>query len=203
MGQSTDTFKTIAAASEEVLFKDRKSKFYGYAFPLKEEREVKPIIEKLRKQHPAAGHFCYAWQLGFDDPKYRVNDDGEPKNSAGMPIYGRIKSFGITDLLIVIVRIYGGTKLGVSGLINAYRTAASMALRASKVEERTIEAKFELFFEYPLMNEVMRVFKKLQVRIVSQKMERSCVFLIAVPKSKSTAVLSELDKIRQLEIKVL
>lgn len=203
MGQNTDTFQTIAAASQEVLFKDRKSKFYGYAFPINEESEVKPIIETLRKNHPSAGHFCYAWQLGIEQARWRANDDGEPKNSAGMPIYGQIQSFEVTNVLVVVVRIFGGAKLGVSGLINAYRTAAQMALEASRIEERLRETKIELNFEYPLMNEVMRAIKRLQVRLVSQKMEKSCTIVLAVPKSKTETVQLELNRIHPLKTTLL
>jgi uncharacterized YigZ family protein len=203
MGKSADTFKTITVSSQDILFKDRKSKFYGYAFPIKEESEVKPIIERLRKQYPNAGHFCYAWQLGREKQRYRANDDGEPKNSAGKPIYGQIQSYELTDVLVVVLRIFGGAKLGVSGLINAYRTAAQMALESANIEERLIESKFELVFEYPLMNEVMRLLKKLQIRIVSQQMERSCKIITAVPKSKTEKVQLELEKIHQLRTTLL
>ena len=136
----SDTYKTISKSSEEVLFKDKNSKFFGYAFPVENEDEVKIHIETLKKQHHSARHWCYAYQLGTHEEHYtyRANDDGEPNNSAGMPIFGQIQSFGVTNILIVVVRYFGGVKLGVSGLINAYKTAAQMALETSTIVTKII-----------------------------------------------------------------
>ena len=128
-----DTFKTIAFPSTEILFKEKNSKFYGYSFPILSEIEVKPIIDTLRKQHPNAGHYCFAYQIGTENLVYRANDDGEPSNSAGTPIYGQIQSFELTNVLIVVVRIFGGTKLGVGGLISAYKTTAQLVLETSEI----------------------------------------------------------------------
>ena len=133
----TDSFKTIAFPSEEILFKEKNSKFFGYAFPITSESEIKSLIEPLRKKHFNAVHFCYAFQTGTESIYFRANDDGEPSNSAGMPIYGQIQSFLITNVLVVIVRFFGGTKLGVGGLISAYKTAAQMTLEASTIIEKT------------------------------------------------------------------
>ncbi|MBP1225032.1 IMPACT family protein [Flavobacterium sp. 1355] len=167
-----DTYQTIASESEEVLFKEKGSKFFGYAFPLQSEDEVKPIIESLKKLHPHAVHYCYAYQLGTA-PKisYRANDDGEPGNTAGAPIYGQIQSFGLTNVLVVVVRIFGGTKLGVGGLIAAYKTTAQMALEISEIVEKTIDVHFLISFDYKNMNKVMRVIKEKKLDIVSQEME--------------------------------
>jgi len=202
MDPKADLYKTLLHPSPEVLFKDRKSKFIGRAFPLRNESQVKPLLESLKKQYPAAGHFCYAWQVGVHDHKYRANDDGEPKNSAGMPIYGQIKSLDLTHVLVVVLRIYGGTKLGVGGLINAYRTTAKMALDSSTIEERYLETELELSFGYPLMNEVMRLLKKLKVRIVDQKMKNECSIVIAVPKSEAYHIEQNLQSIHRLKTKV-
>ncbi|HQW69201.1 MAG TPA: YigZ family protein, partial [Flavobacterium sp.] len=155
-----DTYKTIEKPSEEILFKEKNSKFYGYAFPVTSEEEIKNHLDSLRKQHHGAVHFCYAFQLGTDKIQYRANDDGEPSNSAGMPIYGQIQSFGITNVLVVVVRFFGGVKLGVGGLISAYRTAAQMALEESQIIEKTIDVSFEISFDYKNMNKVMRVIKE-------------------------------------------
>lgn len=175
-----DTYQTIAAPSQEALYKDRKSKFYAYAYPIESEEEVKPIIEELRKKHSGANHVCYAWQIGVESPTYRANDDGEPNNSAGMPIYGQLQSFGVTNVLIAVARIFGGTKLGVGGLISAYRTAAQMALEQSKIVTRTVKTLFKLNFEYAQMDIVMRTIKQRDLEIVSQKMELDCELIIAV-----------------------
>lgn len=171
MDQS-DTYKTIVSASEETLYKEKGSKFYGYAYPIATAEEVKPIIELLKKKHPNAVHYCYAYQLGSaPTATYRANDDGEPSNSAGMPIYGQIQSFQLTNLLVVVVRIFGGIKLGVGGLIAAYRTTAQMTLEVCDVVEKTIDVHFLLSFEYKNMNKVMRVIKEKNITIVTQEME--------------------------------
>lgn len=167
-----DTYQTIAFESEEVLFKEKGSKFFGYAYPIESEEEVKPIIENLRKLHPHAVHYCYAYQLGTA-PKisYRANDDGEPSNTAGAPIYGQIQSFGVTNVLVVVVRIFGGIKLGVGGLISAYRTTAQMTLEICEIIEKTIDVQFLISFDYKNMNKVMRVIKEKKLEITSQEME--------------------------------
>ena len=141
-----DEYRTLAASSEETLFKDRGSKFFGYAFPVQSEEEVKLQIDELRAQHSNARHFCYAFQLGVESISYRANDDGEPNNSAGMPIYGQIQSFNITNVLVVSVRYFGGTKLGVGGLINAYRNSAKLAIEASQIIVKTINVRFRISF---------------------------------------------------------
>ncbi|MFV5699410.1 IMPACT family protein [Flavobacterium sp. ZT3R17] len=166
-----DTYNTIEFPSSEVLFKEKNSKFFGYAYPIQSEDEVKPLIEILRKQHPNAGHFCYAYQIGADTITYRANDDGEPSNTAGTPIYGQIQSFSVTNLLIVVVRIFGGIKLGVGGLISAYKTTAQMVLETCEIIEKTINIHYSITFDYKNMNKVMRVIKEKRLEIVTQEME--------------------------------
>ncbi len=166
-----DTYTTIAKATDEILFKEKSSKFYGYAFPIESEEEVKPIIEQLRKQHPQAVHYCYAYQIGTEKISYRANDDGEPNNSAGAPIYGQIQSFGLTNVLLVVVRIFGGIKLGVGGLITAYKTAAQLVLEEAEIIEKTMDTPFLISFDYKNMNKVMRVIKEKKLDIVTQTME--------------------------------
>lgn len=166
-----DTYNTIEFSPSAVLFKEKNSKFFGYAFPIQSEDQVKPIIDSLRKEHPTAGHFCYAYQIGADTISYRANDDGEPSNSAGMPIYGQIQSFSVTNILIVVVRIFGGVKLGVGGLISAYKTTAQMILQTCKIVEKTIDIHFLISFDYINMNKVMRVIKEKKLAIVTQEME--------------------------------
>ncbi len=183
-----DTYKTIVKPSEEVLFKEKGSKFFGYAFPVSSEEEIKECLENIKKQHHAARHFCYAWQLGNHYENYRVNDDGEPSNSAGMPIYGQLQSFEVTNVLVVVVRYFGGTKLGVGGLIQAYKNAAQMALERCKIVEKTIDEIFLLKFEYPEMNTVMRIIKEEEINIISQQMELNCTIEISVRKKESKRV---------------
>lgn len=198
-----DTYKTIDKPSEEALFKDKNSKFYGYAFPVSNEDEVKQTIETLKKKHHAARHWCYAYQIGTEVLRYRANDDGEPSNSAGMPIYGQIQSFDLTNVLIVVVRYFGGVKLGVGGLINAYRTAAQMTLSEAKIIEKTIDKVFKLEFNYNQMNIVMRIIKEKQLKITAQKLEQSCLLEISVRKGNANQIFSIFDNIHGITISEL
>jgi len=190
-----DTYKTLAGPSEETLFKEKNSKFFGYAFPVSTEEEVKSILEEIKKQHNSARHWCYAFQIGTDKIYYRANDDGEPNNTAGMPIYGQIQSFGVTNVLVVSVRYFGGVKLGVGGLISAYRTSAQMALEASAIIEKTIDIHYSVKFGYQDMNRVMRVIKEKNIDIVSQKMEMDCEIVIATRKKNAPMVLEAFENL--------
>ncbi|MFD0975962.1 IMPACT family protein [Salinimicrobium gaetbulicola] len=200
MDEIKDTYKTITKASEEVLFKDKNSKFFGYAFPVNNEDQIKDHLEDLKKKHHAARHWCYAWQLGKEDFRYRANDDGEPSNSAGMPIYGQIQSFEVTNVLIVVVRYFGGVKLGVGGLINAYKTAAQMALEASNIVTRTIDLKFEIAFDYPEMNKVMRVIKENNLNVIDQILELDCKIIISVRKKEAERIFEKFDATYKVKI---
>jgi uncharacterized YigZ family protein len=196
-----DTFKTIASPSTEILFKEKNSKFFGYAFPVTTEDEIKLHIDKLRKKHFGAGHFCYAFQLGTDTVYFRANDDGEPSNSAGMPIYGQIQSFGLTNVLVVVVRFFGGVKLGVGGLISAYKTASQMALEESVILEKTIDVHFQISFDYKNMNKVMRIIKEKNLEIISQQMKESCQIIIATRKKNAEIIFDIFFNLFEIEIK--
>jgi len=198
-----DIYKTITKPSKETLFKDKNSKFYGYAFPVNTEEAIKSSLEFLRKKHYSARHFCYAWRLGVESVQYRANDDGEPSNSAGMPIYGQIQSFELTNILVVSVRYFGGTKLGVGGLINAYRSSAKLALESSIIEEKTIDIYFQLNFEYNLMSKVLRIIKENSININNQKLELNCELIISVRKSNSNKIFKIFDSLYKVEIKSL
>jgi uncharacterized YigZ family protein len=200
---SEDSYHTINKASKPVLFKDKNSKFYAYAFPVINEDQVKHNLESLKKEHHSAGHYCYAYQIGTENSQHRTNDDGEPKNSAGMPIYGQIQSFDVTNTLIVVVRYFGGIKLGVSGLINAYRTAAQMALESVQIIEKTIDKKYTLKFNYNDMGKVRQLLKENQVNIVSQTLELNCLFEISVRKSNSLKVFEIFQQFYGVEISEL
>ncbi|MBK8601091.1 MAG: YigZ family protein [Flavobacterium sp.] len=200
---STDTFRTLSSASEEILFKEKNSKFFGYAFPITSEEEVKPIIDHLRKKHFNAGHFCYAYQLGTTKRIYRANDDGEPSNSAGMPIFGQIQSFDLTNVLVVVVRFFGGTKLGVGGLISAYKTAAQMALEQAEIIEKTIDIHFQIHFDYKNINKVMRIIKEKNLTIISQKMDSNCEIEIATRKSNEKTVYGSFQNLFDVEVKII
>lgn len=196
-----DTYKTLASPTEEVMFKEKNSKFYGYAFPIESEDEVKPILEQIKKEHYTARHWCYAYQIGTSKIYFRANDDGEPNNSAGMPIYGQIQSFEVTNVLVVVVRYFGGIKLGVGGLVQAYKTGAQMALEVADIEERTIDIHFIVSFDYKNMNKVMRVIKEKNVKLIEQKMEMSCEFEIAIRKQFATDIFDAFDAIYEVDIK--
>lgn len=197
-----DTYNSLAAPSEETLFKEKNSKFFGYAFPVTTEEEVKSILESLRKQHHSARHWCYAFQLGTEQLYYRANDDGEPNNSAGMPIYGQIQSFDVTNVLVVVVRYFGGVKLGVGGLISAYKTSAQMALEASQIVERTIDVHYHIKFGYQNMNKVMRVIKEKNLDIVSQKMEMDCEMVISTRKKNAPSVEEAFSQLYEINISI-
>ncbi|CAL2064209.1 YigZ family protein [Tenacibaculum sp. 190524A05c] len=200
--EEKDTFKTIVKPSEETLFKDRNSKFFGYAFPVNSEEDIKQSLEDLKKIHPNAGHHCYAWQLGTENIRFRANDDGEPSNSAGQPIYGQIQAFDVTNVLIVSVRYFGGTKLGVGGLINAYRTSAKLALEASEIIEKTIDVHYKLTFGYDMMNKVQQIIKKQQLEIISQKLELNCEYVISVRKNDAENLYQLIDNLYKVEITI-
>lgn len=201
MSKAKDTYKTILKPSPETLFKEKGSKFYGYAFPVKNEEDVKQHLENLKKHHHTARHFCYAWQLGKNYEHYRANDDGEPSNSAGMPIYGQLQAFVVTNVLVVSVRYFGGTKLGVGGLIQAYKLSAQLALEASKIVKKTIDELFTLHFEYPEMNTVMRIIKEENLTMVYQKMELNCEIAISVRKKEAQTVFSLFENTYKVTIK--
>lgn len=196
-----DIYKTIHRPGEEVLYKDKGSKFFGYAFPVKTEDEVKVHIEDLKAKHHQARHWCYAWQLGKNYEHYRANDDGEPSNSAGMPIYGQLQSFEVTNILIVVVRYFGGTKLGVGGLITAYKTTAQMALEASKILTKTIDVEYELTFDYPNMNKVMRVIKEKNLHVKNQVLELDCKIYLLIREKEAESIFEKFDSIYGIKIK--
>lgn len=199
--EQKDTYKTITIASDEVLFKDKNSKFFGYAFPVSTEDEIKPNIEALKKKHHSARHWCYAYQIGTEKITYRANDDGEPSNSAGQPIYGQIQSFDLTNVLIVVVRYFGGVKLGVGGLINAYKTSAQLALENSNIIEKTINVDYLIKFDYKNMNKVMRIIKERQLKIAGQKLEMDCEIHISIRKKDSKTIFEIFDQLYEIEIR--
>ena len=179
-----DTYKTIASSVQEVIFKEKSSKFLGYAFPVTSEEEIKAHLEEVKKAHFSARHWCYAWQLGYGtNQRYRANDDGEPNNTAGIPIYGQIQSFELTNILVIVVRYFGGIKLGVGGLVQAYKTTAQLTLQEAEIEEKLITEELRIRFEYPLMNKVMRVVKEQNLNITQQLLTENCELHLAIRQS--------------------
>jgi uncharacterized YigZ family protein len=194
-----DTYNTIDELAEG-LFKDKGSKFLSYIFFVSNEDQVKEITQKIRKEHFSARHHCYAYRLGFTGDKYRVNDDGEPSGTAGRPIYGQLLSNDLTNVLIVVVRYFGGTLLGVSGLINAYKSAAANAIENAQIVSKIIECKFELVFEYPIQNLVMRVIKDEQLDVCFSEFEMKCKLNVLVRQNKVEEVLKKFELINGLKI---
>lgn len=201
--QIKDTYKTIEISVENILYKEKNSKFFGFAFPVTSEIEVKTHLENLKSEHFSARHWCYAYQIGTEVIKFRANDDGEPSNSAGMPIYGQIQSFDITNVLVVVVRYFGGVKLGVGGLISAYKTTAQLTLEEANIIEKTIDKQFKITFDYKNMNKVMRIIKEKNIQIINQKMELNCEIEIATRKKNAKEIVDIFTALFEIDIEEL
>ena len=184
-------------------YKDRGSKFLAYAFPVKTAEEVKEKLAEVKKEHPKATHHCYAYRLGTDGLQFRANDDGEPSGTAGKPILGQIDSKQLTDTLGVVVRYFGGTLLGVPGLINAYKTATALVLQLIPVAQKNVEVKYLLSFDYTILNDVMMVIKQNNCSILSQELQLFCSMQIGIPRASQELCLLRLKDIHNLDIKAL
>ncbi len=196
-----DVYLTLSKASAEGVYKEKGSKFLAYAYPLTDPDRVDDLVQLLKKRHPKARHWCYAWQTGVENPAFRYNDDGEPNNSAGKPIYGQIQSFGLTNVLIVVVRYFGGTKLGVGGLIVAYRSAARLALENAVIVEKMLTKELHLRFEYANLEKVMRLIKDNSLDMLSQEMELDCFFKISVRKNNVEQIVKLFEGLRCVQVK--
>ena len=181
-------------------FKDRGSKFIGYACPVKNVEEFKDRLNEIKKEHPKATHHCFAYRLGLEGNIFRVSDDGEPSGTAGRPILGQIDSKELVNTLVVVVRYFGGTLLGVPGLINAYKSAAALALQIAPQAQKQVEREFTLQFDYTQVNEVMTLVKQYNCRVVRQEMQLFCNMTIAIPKNRVTEVVYKLKELRNVEV---
>jgi len=181
-------------------FKDRGSKFLAYAFPIQTTDDFKKRLKELKEQHPKAAHHCFAYRLGMDKNSFRSSDDGEPSGSAGKPILGQIDSKELTNLAVVVVRYFGGTLLGVPGLINAYKTATSLALQLTAVVQKPILVRYELQFDYTLMNEVMMVVKRFGCAVLQNEMQLFCRMVIGIPKECLELCLEKLKDLHGVEL---
>lgn len=197
-----DTYKTIEKPSEG-LFKDKGSKFVAYAFPVESEDEIRNIVQGIKKEHFSARHHCYAWRLGYQKLHFRANDDGEPSSTAGKPILGQIQSFDLTNVLIVVVRYFGGTLLGVSGLINAYKSAAADAINQAIIVERLVENQLLIQFDYSAMNEVMKIFKDEKLIQLEPEFDLQCNIKTRVRLSESTRIEASFQKIEGVKVSVI
>lgn len=190
----TDTYQTIDQPYQGT-YKDKGSKFLSFAYPIHSEDEVRIILTKLKKEHFSARHHCFAWSIGINQLQYRFNDDGEPSGTAGRPIYGQIQSKGLTNILVVVVRYFGGTLLGVSGLIQAYKSAARDVISNSTIVIKTIELKLEIFFDYLAMNDLMGLLKEEQIEIIQSRYEIKCLILVKIPLSRMNQIEARLSNI--------
>lgn len=190
----SDTYKTMSTTSEGI-FRDKGSKFIAYAYPVRAEEEVKNILQELRTEHPKARHFCWAYRLGTDRNMFRIQDDGEPSGTAGRPILNSMLSADITNLLIVVVRYFGGTLLGVPGLINAYKTAAVEAIKNARIIEKTVNDVYEIRFDYLLMNDVMRLMKEEQLNVLNQDFDNICTIRFEVRKNSLNTTIGKIEKL--------
>jgi Uncharacterized conserved protein len=189
-----DTYKTIKDLSEGYIT-EKRSKFISYAIPVRTLDEVKDFIAQYRKQYYDARHVCWAYMLGSDRSSFRANDDGEPSSTAGKPILGQINSNELTDILIIVIRYFGGIELGTSGLIVAYRTAAAEAIAAAEIEERTIDEDITVYFEYPFMNSIMRIVKDNAPEIIAQDFQMTCSMTLRIRKGESERLKASLRKV--------
>ena len=200
----TDPNKYITiAASGTGDFRDRGSKFLAFSYPVASVADVKGKLQMLKKEHPKANHHCYAYRIGADGTQYRANDDGEPSGSAGKPILGQIDSMGLINVLVVVVRYFGGSLLGVPGLINAYKTAAAQSLEGLPRTEKWIETNYEINFDYPAMGEVLYLLKQAEATIYKQDLQLFCTIIAGIPRHNSDTYLQKLSEIRGVTVKAI
>jgi uncharacterized YigZ family protein len=197
-----DIYKTIDEPSEGI-FRDKGSKFIAYAYPFKDENKVKEIIAELKSMHPKARHHCWAYRLTPDRTIFRVNDDGEPSGTAGRPILNVLLSMDVTNIMVVVVRYFGGTLLGVPGLINAYKSATQEALQIAEIVEKTVNDVYEVTFDYIQMNDVMRIIKETEVIVLSQDFDTKCIITFEIRKLQVNEVIGRMEKIEGLTINYL
>ena len=196
---SEETYKTILVGSEGI-FRDKGSKFIAYARPFSSEEDLKDVLQEIKAEHPKARHHCWAYRLTPDRTVFRANDDGEPSGSAGRPILNVLLSFDVTNIIVVVVRYFGGTLLGVPGLINAYKTASQEALAAAEIIEKTSDEVYSISFDYLQMNDVMRTIKEHSLDILEQEFDNRCLIKLAIPKAELNAVFGKLEGLDGLEM---
>ncbi|WP_158996229.1 YigZ family protein [Mucilaginibacter sp. L196] len=196
-----DTYLTIEKPSE-AIFRDRGSKFLGFAYPINSEADIKTILTVLKTEHPKANHHCWAMRLGIDRSVFRVNDDGEPSGTAGRPILNTLLSRNITNILVVVVRYFGGTLLGVPGLINAYKTATEEALNTVVIIEKTLDDTYTISFDYQQMNDIMEIVKEDNLTILEQQFDNNCMVKITIRKMQVNRSINKLEKVEGAIIKL-
>jgi uncharacterized YigZ family protein len=193
-------YKTITSPIEEVLFKERKSKFIGFAYPIENETEAKLLIENLRKKHTQANHVCFAYRLGDNGEIYRSFDDGEPNNSAGAPIYGQLLSFDVTGVLLAVVRYFGGVKLGVGGLVAAYKSAALLTLEQTEIVVKESVCRYKIKCEYKDLSQTQKIIKNFNGEVLQIKTNMACELEIAIPESAEAEFLSSFEQLYEVTL---
>lgn len=194
-------FYTTIDRTSSAEFKDRGSKFIAFAFPIETADDFKTALQELKKEHPKAVHHCFAYRIGTDGNNFRSSDDGEPSGTAGKPILGQIDSKGITNVAIIVVRYWGGTLLGVPGLINAYKTAAALVLQVTPVVEKQIAVNYAVEFDYTQMNEVMIILKQYNCQVISNEIQLFCIIKTGIPKNRLDEVLYRLNELQHVSVK--
>lgn len=197
-----DRYQTISGTAQGI-FRDKGSKFLAYAYPIRSDEEIKALLSQLRSDHPKARHFCWALRLSPDRSLFRIQDDGEPSGTAGRPILNAMLSADITNTLIVVVRYFGGTLLGVPGLINAYKTAAIEAINAATIVEKTVNDIYEAHFDYLVMNDVMKLVKEEQLQVIDQQFDNACILKFEVRKASLNTIINRFDKIEGVKLNYL
>jgi uncharacterized YigZ family protein len=195
------TFYTTIEKAGTAEFRDRGSRFIGYAFPVTSVEQFKKELEQIKKEHPKATHHCFAYRIGLDGNSFRVNDDGEPSGSAGKPILGQIDSKELVNVGVVVVRYFGGTMLGVPGLINAYKTTATVVLQTLPFVQKAIERSYQLQFDYTMINEVMMIIKQCNCSVLQQEVQLFCLYKIGVPLNREEEVLYRLKQLHTVDVK--
>lgn len=195
-------FKTIESPIKDVLLKEKGSKFLGYAFPVNSENELKNALNEIWEQHPKATHHCYAFRLGLNGENYRANDDGEPSGSAGLPIYNQLLANDLTNILLVVVRYYGGTKLGVSGLVKTYKESAKLTLEEAVFVTRELETELEVRFQFSQQNIIFTLLNKFDAKILDFQAENHCKIIAKIKKAQQENVVEQLQEMREVEVEI-
>lgn len=194
MNLSSDCYKTINAPAQGI-FKDKGSKFIAYAYPIRSEHDAKERLATVKGEHPKARHHCWAYRLTPDGLVFRINDDGEPSGTAGRPILNTLMSLGVTNIMVIVVRYFGGTLLGVPGLINAYKTATQEVLSNAEIVERQVMGRYRISFEYERMNDVMRVVKEESLSVLKQDFDTRCTLELEIPKANQSRALGKMEQL--------
>ena len=197
------SFKTIKSPLENILLKEKGSKFIGFAFPVNNEAEIKSALEKVRTEHPKATHHCYAFRLGIEGEIYRANDDGEPSGSAGLPIYNQLLANELTHILLIVVRYYGGTKLGVSGLVKTYKESAKLTLEESEIITKDLESEVEIEFDFNKQNQIFTLLNKFDGKILNFFSEEQCKIIAKINTSQKENISEQLSEMQNISFKFL